>query len=163
MILCRIVTDFKMSFLLHFWQVSMRISSVIELRKHLKPHSSSSISSPISIRIIPSTRTSDMTHLVVMMISYIIHLVVMVIRRVWRYQRGSQNPYIEEKQTPQWPQEKTKQRSTKHTHKTKDRVTRTPLKTGGELRCSGRVSSYRKILCRYGPSNSNMCLFWRFW
>ena len=34
-----------------------------------------------------------------------------------------------------------KQRSTKHTHKTKDRVTRTPLKTGGEFRCSGRVSS----------------------
>ena len=32
---------------------------------------------------------------------------------------------------------KDKQRSTKHTHKTKDRVTRTPLKTGGELRCSG--------------------------
>jgi hypothetical protein len=30
----------------------------------------------------------------------------------------------------------------KHTHKTKDRVTQTPLKTGGELRCSGRVSSY---------------------
>jgi hypothetical protein len=29
---------------------------------------------------------------------------------------------------------KGKQRSTKHTHKTKDRVTRTPLKTGGELR-----------------------------
>jgi len=28
-------------------------------------------------------------------------------------------------------------------HKTKDRVTRTPLKTGGELRCSGRVSSSR--------------------
>ena len=25
--------------------------------------------------------------------------------------------------------------------RTKDRVTRTPLKTGGELRCSGRVSS----------------------
>ena len=35
---------------------------------------------------------------------------------------------------------KDKQRSTKHTHKTKDRVTRTPLKTGGELRCSGRVA-----------------------
>jgi hypothetical protein len=29
----------------------------------------------------------------------------------------------------------------KHTYKTKDRVTRTPLKTGGERRCSGRVSS----------------------
>jgi len=37
--------------------------------------------------------------------------------------------------------QKDKQRSTKHTHKTKDRVTRTPLKTGGELRCSGRVGS----------------------
>jgi hypothetical protein len=36
---------------------------------------------------------------------------------------------------------KDKQRSTKHTYKTKDRVTRTPLKTWGELRCSGRVSS----------------------
>jgi hypothetical protein len=31
--------------------------------------------------------------------------------------------------------------STKHTHKTRDRVTQTPLKTVGELRCSGRVSS----------------------
>jgi hypothetical protein len=28
-----------------------------------------------------------------------------------------------------------------HTYKIKDRVTRTPLNTGGELRCSGRVSS----------------------
>ena len=34
-----------------------------------------------------------------------------------------------------------KERSTKHTHKTKDRVTRTPLKTGGELRCSERLGS----------------------
>jgi hypothetical protein len=30
----------------------------------------------------------------------------------------------------------------KHTHKTKDRVTETPLNTGGELRCSGRVSIF---------------------
>ena len=30
--------------------------------------------------------------------------------------------------------QKDKQRSTKHTHKTKDRITRTPLKTGDELR-----------------------------
>ena len=29
--------------------------------------------------------------------------------------------------------QKDKQRSTKHTYKTKDRVTRNPLKTGGEL------------------------------
>ena len=46
-----------------------------------------------------------------------------------------QNPYIEEEQTTQWPIEKVqkdKQRSTRHTYKTKDRVTRTPLQTGGE-------------------------------
>ena len=57
---------------------------------------------------------------------------------------GNQNPYIEEEQTTQWTKEKgqkDKQRSTKHTYKTKDRVTRTPLKTRGERRCSGRLSS----------------------
>jgi hypothetical protein len=37
--------------------------------------------------------------------------------------------------------QKDKQRSTKHTHKTKNQETRTSLKTGGDLRCSGRVSS----------------------
>jgi hypothetical protein len=44
-----------------------------------------------------------------------------------------------EEQTTQWPKEKVakdKQRSTKHTYKAKDRVTRTPLKTRGELKCS---------------------------
>jgi hypothetical protein len=58
------------------------------------------------------------------------------VRSVCRYQRGDQNPYIEEEQTTQWPKEKAqkdKQRSTKHTYKTIDRVTRTPLKTGDEL------------------------------
>jgi hypothetical protein len=37
------------------------------------------------------------------------------IRRAKRYQRGNHNPYIEEKQTTQWPKEKVqmdKQRST---------------------------------------------------
>ena len=45
---------------------------------------------------------------------------------------GNQNPYIEE-QTTQWPKEivqKDQHQSTKHTYKTRDRVTRTPLKTG---------------------------------
>ena len=49
-------------------------------------------------------------------------------RRVWRYQRGNQNPQIDEEQTTQWPKEKVqkyKQWSAKYTHKTKDRVTRT--------------------------------------
>jgi hypothetical protein len=47
-------------------------------------------------------------------------------RRVWRYQRGIHNLYIEEEQTTQWPKEKVqkdKQRAIKHTHKTKDQVT----------------------------------------
>jgi hypothetical protein len=45
---------------------------------------------------------------------------------------GNPNSYIEEEQTTQWSKEKVqkdKQRSTKHTHKTKEQVTRTPLKT----------------------------------
>jgi hypothetical protein len=37
--------------------------------------------------------------------------------------------------------QKDKQQSTKHTHKTKDRIIQTPLKSGGELRYSVRVSS----------------------
>jgi hypothetical protein len=62
--------------------------------------------------------------------------------------KGNQNPHIKEEQITQWPKEKVqkdKQRSTKHTHKTKGRVTRTPLKNGSELRYSGRVSSSRCI------------------
>jgi hypothetical protein len=46
----------------------------------------------------------------------------MSIRRVWRYQRGNQNPYFEEEQTTQWLKEKVqkdKQRSTKHTYASK--------------------------------------------
>jgi hypothetical protein len=66
------------------------------------------------------------------------------LRSVWRYQRGNHNPYIEEEQTTQWPKEKVqkdKQRSTKHTYKTKDRVTRTHKKNGCKHRCSRSVSS----------------------
>ena len=43
-------------------------------------------------------------------------------------QRGNQKSSIEEEQTTQWPKEKVhrdKQRSTKHTYKTKDQVTQT--------------------------------------
>ena len=80
------------------------------------------------------------------------------ITRVWRYQRGNHNPYYEEEQTTQWPKEKVqkdKQRSTKCTHKTKDRVTWTPLKTGGELGWSGRVSSSCFTSDTRNSSNSN--------
>ena len=54
------------------------------------------------------------------------------------------NPYIKEERTTQWLKgkvQKDKQRCTQHTHKTKDRLTRIPLKSGGELRCSGKESS----------------------
>jgi hypothetical protein len=56
----------------------------------------------------------------------------------------NKSPYIEEEQTTQWSKgkgQKDKQRSTTQTHKTRDRVSRSPLKAGGELRCSRRVSS----------------------
>jgi hypothetical protein len=72
-----------------------------------------------------------------------------------RYQRGNQNPYIEEEQTTQWSKEKgqkDKQRYTKHTHKIKDRVTRTPLKTGGE---------HWNI--DINDTNLNICFVWSLW
>ena len=56
--------------------------------------------------------------------------------------KGNQNAHIEG-QTTQWPKEKVqtdKQRSTNITHKTKDGVTRTTLKTG-VLRKSERSCS----------------------
>ena len=58
--------------------------------------------------------------------------------------------------TTQWPKEKVqkdKQRSTKHTYRTNDRVTRTPLNTGGELRCSGKVSN---SCCTSGTRRVNL-------
>jgi hypothetical protein len=56
-----------------------------------------------------------------------------VIRIVNR--RSTENTVANRKRT------KEKKQYTKHSHKTKDRVTRSPLKTGEELRCYGRVSS----------------------
>jgi hypothetical protein len=48
--------------------------------------------------------------------------------------KSTDNTMVKRKeQTIQWSKEKV-QRSIKHTHKTKDRVTRTPLKAGGELK-----------------------------
>jgi hypothetical protein len=67
-------------------------------------------------------------------------MLIFPVDTVWCYQ----NWYIEEEQTTQWPKEKVqkeKQRSTKHTHTTKDRVTRTLIKTGVNSWFSGMVSS----------------------
>ena len=60
---------------------------------------------------------------------------------VWRYQRSHQNPKSKKNRQHNGQKKKDKRRSTKHTYKTKDWITRTPLKTGGELRCSRLVSS----------------------
>ena len=71
------------------------------------------------------------------------NFIIKVYKKSLRYQRGNQNPYIEE-QTIQWPKEKVqkdKQRSPKFIYKTKDRVTRAPLITEGELWYYGKVSS----------------------
>ena len=43
---------------------------------------------------------------------------------------GNQNMLIEEEQTTQWPKDK-RTNNDLHTYKTKGRVTRTQLKTGG--------------------------------
>ena len=49
-------------------------------------------------------------------------------RRVRRYQRGNQNPYIEDTTMAKRIRTKGQTTITKHTYKTKDQVTRTPLK-----------------------------------
>jgi hypothetical protein len=54
----------------------------------------------------------------------------------WRY-----NIHMKLTKSPKEKVQKDERRSTKHTYKTKDWVTWTPLKTGGELGCSGRVGS----------------------
>jgi hypothetical protein len=67
---------------------------------------------------------------------------------LWNICVTNEKPYIEEEQTTQWPKEKVqkdKQQSTQHTYRTKDRVTRTPLKTGGELRIIG-VQTFKILL-----------------
>ena len=90
------------------------------------------------------------------------------------YQRGNQNKYIKEEQTTQCLEDtkwvirisiskknrqhnvqKKKRKTTNSdlqntTQKTKDRATRSPLKSRRELKCSGRVSSFCStgVTCR---------------
>jgi len=62
-------------------------------------------------------------------------LLLFIARRVWRYQRGNQNLYIEEWQTAQWAKEKgqkDKQRSTKHYTENQRSSNTNPLKPGGD-------------------------------
>ena len=66
--------------------------------------------------------------------------------------KGQSESVYHEEQTIQWPKEnkqKYKRRSTKYTYKTKDRVTRTPLKTGGALSFSGNCNTCIQILPKF--------------
>jgi RsiW-degrading membrane proteinase PrsW (M82 family) len=65
-------------------------------------------------------------------------------RRVWRYQRVIRIRKWKNDRQHNGQKKKDKRKNNdlqSITHKTKERVTRTPLKTRCELRCSGRVSS----------------------
>jgi hypothetical protein len=55
---------------------------------------------------------------------------------VYIYKYTKENPKFKKITWPKEKVQKDKQRSTKHTHKTKDRVIPTPLKSRGELGCS---------------------------
>ena len=75
-----------------------------------------------------------------------------ILGRVWRYQRGNQNSYIEEEHTTQWRKEgqRDKKRSTKHRHKTQDRVTKSiPLTQIHEISLSwlgaGTLTNTRRL------------------
>jgi hypothetical protein len=69
---------------------------------------------------------------------YIYMQLCRVARIVWRYQGGNRNS---KDRHHNGQAKKDKQRYVKHALKTKDRVTRIPHKTRGDLRCSGSVSS----------------------
>ena len=82
---------------------------------------------------------------------------IYILRRVRRYQRDNQNPYRKEKE------QKDKQRSTKHTHKTEDRVTRTPQRTEGELWWySYFLSTCTKLKCQGFLKNRLILSFQNF-
>ena len=59
--------------------------------------------------------------------------------------KGNHNRNIAEGQTTQWPKKKRTNIDIKaiHIKLFKDRVTRTPLKTGSELMCPGRVKQQK--------------------
>jgi hypothetical protein len=86
--------------------------------------------------------------------------------RVWRYQLVNQNPYTEEEQTTQWSKEnkqKDKQRSTKHTYKTKDRVSlwcAVHFNYTTDTACGAATAySFRSIWVH--PVLSSFIFFWR--
>jgi len=91
----------------------------------------------------------------------VFHLIIIIILfiyvggRALRYQKGNQKSYIKDGQIVQWAKEKGQTMIYKTTQKTKDLATPTPLKTGGELRCSGRKAVPGPLVAPF------VILFWR--
>ena len=93
------------------------------------------------LRFSPVFRGVVIVELLVFCIVYYQPLSCCPIWRVWRYQRGMWI-LIKEAQTTQWPNKKRTNNDPQNiAHKTKDRVTRTPLIPGCKLRRSGRLIS----------------------
>ena len=72
--------------------------------------------------IVAMSLKENIVHIASKYTSFIGAVGMLLHKRVWRYQRDNQNPYIEEEQRPQWPKEKSskdKKRSTNNTNKTR--------------------------------------------
>ena len=94
------------------------------------------------------------------------------LRRVWRYQRGNQNPYVEGEQTTQWPTYTKGQTTINKIYiKTKDRVTRTSLSfiffSSNINDCSQDWYIYVFVLsqklCSYHPVEDNWIYLFLSW
>jgi hypothetical protein len=88
------------------YYISLLIIVVIWIRFH---ESSMRIVIYIIVMWIPFNKTSVRIIKSIIVLWTLIHetsVGMVMSRRVWRYQRGNQNPYIEEEQTIQWPKGK---------------------------------------------------------
>jgi hypothetical protein len=88
------------------YYISLLIIVVIWIRFH---ESSMRIVIYIIVMWIPFNKTSVRIIKSIIVLWTLFHetsVGMVMSRRVWRYQRGNQNPYIEEEQTIQWPKGK---------------------------------------------------------
>ena len=94
-----------------------------------------------------STYQHPLYRLVMVRFPYYIFCTIVLLRKIWRYQRGSNflQAIIRRRTNNTLVKRKKDNRTNINlqntAQKSKDQTTRTPLKTGSELRCSGRVST----------------------
>jgi hypothetical protein len=123
-----------------FGRVSSSCSTSGTYRVHL-------VTNPVIGRDIRIWLVSDilnfnyLVHLSVSIQNILLFFTVYYITLIFRIVIGSFD--LNTSQTTQWPKKRTEGQTTiyKTYMKNSDRVTRNPLKPGGELRCFGRVSS----------------------